>query len=143
MITITLILIFAYLLTGRDPQPLINKLKNINWNQLLLKTGDKIKLYAKRVGRVAAKPLLIFYYVLKDESLSSRDKMFIYGCIVYVITPFDLIPRRVFNILGIMDDATAIALVIQKIKDHITPEVILKANLTLAAWFDEPEEVTL
>jgi len=141
MITLTLILIFIYVVTGRDPKELIEKVKNVNLRERYADILQKIKVYAKKAGRIAAKPLLIFYYVLKDESLTSKDKMIIYGCILYVISPINLIPQHVFKLLGVMDEATAILVVIRKVWDKITPEVIQKAEATLAEWFDEAADV--
>ena len=141
MITITLILIFAYVVAGKDPKELIEKLKNVNLREKYADLSQRIKVYAKKAGRVAAKPLLIFYYILKDESLTSKDKMIIYGCILYVISPVSIIPQHVFRLLGVMDEATAILVVIRKVRDKITPEIIQKAEATLAEWFDEPVDV--
>lgn len=139
MITITLILIFAYVVAGKDPKQLIEKLKNVDLQEKYADISQKIKVFAKKAGRIAAKPLLIFYYVLKDESLSSKDKMIIYGCILYVISPVSIIPQHVFRLLGVMDEATAILVVIRRVRDKITPEIIMKAEATLAEWFDESE----
>ncbi len=141
MITLTLILIFAYVVAGKDPKELIDKLKNVNLREKYADLSQRIKVYAKKAGRVAAKPLLIFYYVLKDESLTSKDKMIIYGCILYVISPVSIIPQHVFRLLGVMDEATAILVVIRRVRDRVTPEIIQKAEATLAEWFDEPESV--
>ena len=139
MVTLTLILIFAYVVAGKDPKELIDKLKNVNLREKYADLSQRIKVYAKKVGRVAAKPLLIFYYVLKDESLSSKDKMIIYGCILYVISPVTIIPQHVFKLLGVMDEATAILIIIRRVRDKVTPEIIQKAEATLAEWFDESE----
>ena len=141
MITATLILIFVYILLGKDTKPLMDRLKNIDWNKLYADVRDKIRIYGKKAGRIAAKPLLIFYYVLKDKSLSSKERLLIYGCIFYVISPVTIIPQRVFRLLGVMDEATAIVFVIRKIRDKITPEVIAKADTTIEEWFGEPANV--
>ncbi len=141
MITLTLILIFAYVVAGKDPKELMEKLKNVNLREKYADLSQRIKVYAKKAGRVAAKPLLIFYYVLKDESLTSKDKMIIYGCILYVISPVSIIPQHVFRLLGVMDEATAILVVIRRVRDRVTPEIVQKAEATLAEWFDEPESV--
>ncbi len=143
MITATLILIFVYILTGRDPKHLIDRLRNIDWEGMYQSVKDKILIYGKKAGRIAAKPLLIFYYVLKDPSLITRDRMLIYGCIFYVISPINLIPQRVFKLLGVMDEATAIVLVIRRIRDRITPEVLAKVEITLSEWFDEAKDVSV
>ena len=141
MITITLILIFVYMVTGRGPKDLIEKVKNVNLRERYADISQRIKVYARKAGRVAARPLLIFYYVLKDDTLSSKDRMLIYGCILYVVSPINLIPQHVFKLLGVMDEATAILVVIRKVSNNITPEIIQKAEATLAEWFDEPESV--
>lgn len=141
MITATLILIFIYIIMGKDPKELMEKVKNIDWNSLYLTLKQKIKTYARAVGRIAAKPLLILYYVLKDESLSSKDRMLIYGCILYIVSPVSLIPQHVFKLLGVVDEATAILVVIRKVRDKITPEIIQQAEETLSEWFDEPGSV--
>ena len=41
----------------------------------------------------------------------------------------------------VMDEATAIVLVIRKIRGKITPEVIAKADATIEEWFGEPASV--
>jgi uncharacterized membrane protein YkvA (DUF1232 family) len=138
MVTLTLILVFFYIITGRDPKELMAKLKDIDWNGLYIKLKNKLKSYARKVGRVASKPILILYYVLSDESLSLQDKVMIYGCLIYVISPASLISIKISKIFGIIDEATAIIIVIKKIYNRITPEIISKAETTLSEWFDEP-----
>ena len=138
MVTLTLILVFFYIITGRDPKELMAKLKGIDWNALYIKLKNKLKSYARKVGRVSAKPILILYYVLSDETLSLQDKVMIYGCLIYVISPASLISIKISKIFGIIDEATAIIIVIKKIYNRITPEIISKAETTLSEWFDEP-----
>lgn len=138
MVTLTLILVFFYIITGRDPKELMAKLKGIDWNALYIKLKNKLKSYARKVGRVSAKPILILYYVLSDETLSLQDKVMIYGCLIYVISPASLISVSVSKIFGVLDEATAIIIVIKKIYNRITPEIISKAETTLSEWFDEP-----
>lgn len=67
--------------------------------------------------------------------------MLIYGCILYIVSPVSLIPQHVFKLLGVVDEATAILVVIRKVRDKITPEIIQQAEETLSEWFDEPESV--
>lgn len=138
MVTLTLILVFFYIITGRDPKELMAKLKGIDWNALYIKLKNKLKSYVRKVGRVSAKPILILYYVLSDETLSLQDKVMIYGCLIYVISPASLISVSVSKIFGVLDEATAIIIVIKKIYNRITPEIISKAETTLSEWFDEP-----
>lgn len=143
MVTLTLILVFFYIITGRDPKELMAKLKGIDWNGLYIKLKNKLKSYARKVGRVSAKPILILYYVLSDETLSLQDKVMIYGCLIYVISPASLISVSVSKIFGVLDEATAIFIVIRKIYNRITPEIISKAETTLSEWFDEPAKSTI
>ena len=140
MVTITLILVFFYIITGRDPKELMVKLNDVDWNSLYIKLKDKLKSYAKKAGRVAAKPILILYYVLSDEKLSLQDKVMIYGCLIYVVSPASLISVKISKVFGIIDEATAIIIVISKIYSRITPEIISKADKTLSEWFDQPSE---
>lgn len=137
MVTTTCLLILAYLLVGKDIKPLLAKLKNVDWQTLFGEILEKIKVYAKKFGRVAAQPVLTFYFVLKEGDLSLTEKAMIYGCILYVISPISIIPQSVFKILGVMDESAAVLFVYKKIKGKITPEIMEKVEYTLNKWFDE------
>ena len=54
-------MIFAYVVAGKDPKELMEKLKNVNLREKYADLSQRIKVYAKKAGRVAAKPLLIFH----------------------------------------------------------------------------------
>ena len=54
---------------------------------------------------------------------------------MYVLGPGDLIPRRIFHILGITDDALALGYVIAKAKCKITPQIEQKVAMQLDKWF--------
>lgn len=95
----------------------------------------KIASGAKQLGRTVTSQLLCLYYVLKEGELSGSEKAWIYAALVYVLVPGDLIPRRVFNILGITDDALALGFVIAKVKDKITPQIEQKVAMQLDKWF--------
>lgn len=137
MITTTCLLILAYILVGKDIKPLLKKLKDVDWQSVFSEVLDKIKIYSKKVGRVATKPLLTFYFVLKDGDLSLTEKAMIYGCILYVISPVSIIPQSVFKILGVMDESAAVLFVYKKIKSKITPTIMEDVEYTLNKWFDE------
>jgi uncharacterized membrane protein YkvA (DUF1232 family) len=55
--------------------------------------------------------------------------------------PIDLIPRRVYRLLGVLDDGAAVLFVYKKIKDKITPEIMMKVEDTLNDWFGVEYEV--
>ena len=42
---------------------------------------DGIKTYTKKVGRVAARPVLLLYYVMKSEETPKKDKLTIFGAL--------------------------------------------------------------
>ena len=66
---------------------------------------------------------------------NTNNLAWIYAALVYVLVPGDLIPRRLFRILGITDDALALGFVIAKVKDKITPQIEQKVAMRLDKWF--------
>ena len=134
LITISL-LILAYWIMGKDVKPLLERIKNIDWRGKFSDLMDKLRPWALKVGRVATRPLLQFYYVMEDEKTSALDRVLIYAAIIYTILPMDLIPRVIYKFLGILDDGVAMLYVYKKIKDKITPAINLKVEETLNEWF--------
>ena len=134
LITISL-LILAYLIMGKDINPLLERVKNIDWRGKINALMDKLRPWALKAGRVATRPLLQFYYVMEDEKTSTLDRVLIYAAIIYTIMPMDLIPSAVYKFLGILDDGVAMLYVYKKIKDKITPEINAKVEETLNEWF--------
>jgi len=128
---ITILLIIACAALGKS----IGKLKDVNWSEVASKIWDYIKSFGLKAGRAACTPLLYFYYVMSDEDTSFADKALIYGAILYIISPFDLLPRRILGLLGILDDAAVLAYVYKKISAKITPEMESLVNTTLDDWF--------
>ncbi|MBE6347123.1 MAG: DUF1232 domain-containing protein, partial [Lentimicrobiaceae bacterium] len=53
----------------------------------------------------------------------------------------DLIPRSVYKLLGVLDDGAAMLYVYKKIKDKITPEIMMKVENTLNEWFGAEYEI--
>ena len=134
LITISL-LILAYLIMGKDINPLLERVKNIDWRGKINALMDKLRPWALKAGRVATRPLLQFYYVMEDEKTSTLDRVLIYAAIIYTIMPMDLIPSAVYKFLGILDDGVAMLYVYKKIKDKIIPEINAKVEETLNDWF--------
>lgn len=98
---------------------------------------DKIKTYAKKVGRVAARPVLLLYYVMKSDETPTKDKLTIFGAIAYVILPIDLIKAKRLPIIGWVDEVVSLAVAVQKMQKYITPEMERKSDETLDRWFSE------
>ena len=134
LITISL-LIFAYMIMGKDIKPLLERVKKIDWRGKINALMDKLRPWALKAGRVATRPLLQFYYVMDDEATSTLDRVLIYAAIVYTILPIDLVPSVVYKFLGVLDDGFAMIYVYKKIKNRITPEIEAKVEDTLNEWF--------
>lgn len=98
---------------------------------------DKIKDYAKKVGRVGAKPVLTLYFVMTDEATPRSVKLTVGSALAYLVLPIDLISGKKHPILGKLDEASAIVLAYQKVKKQITPEIERKVEETLDKWFAE------
>ena len=135
MFTTICILILAYWILGKDVKALLERVKNVDWHSKTSKLFDLLRHYSLKVGRVAAKPLLLFYYVMTDEETSTLDRVLIYAAIVNTLLPIDLIPSVVYKWFGILDDGVAMLYVYKKIKDKITPEINTKVEDTLNDWF--------
>ena len=139
LITISL-LILAYLIMGKDINPLLERVKNIDWRGKINALMDKLRPWAVKAGRVATRPLLQFYYVMDDENTSTLDCVLIYAAIIYTISPVSLLPSAVYRFLGVLDEGAALLYVYNKVKDKITPDINVKVEDTLNAWFG-PEYV--
>ena len=134
MLTLCILILFA-MYTGRTVKHLVNRLRTVDWQAKLASLWDYVEKYGKKAGRLAAKPLLQFYYVVTDSETTTLEKAMIYGCIAYVVMPFSILPRAVYKFIGIMDEAAAVLYVYNKIKDKITPEIELKVETTIDSWF--------
>ena len=122
-------------------KPLVERLQKTDWKGESAKVLGFLRKYAIRAGRIAAKPLLQFYYVMTDENVTARDQALIYGSLLYILVPGDIIPRRVFNMLGIVDDIGAVMIVYTRIKNKITPAINFKVEETLDEWFGTKYEM--
>ena len=120
---------------GRDVQPLLDKVKSVDWRGKINSLIDKVRPWALKVGRATARPLLQCYYVLDDDNTSTLDRVLIYGAIIYTVVSKDLLPRSVFGVLGVLDDGAAMLYAYKKIKSKITPQINAKVEDTLNEWF--------
>lgn len=134
-------MILAYCIMGKDIRSLLERVKDVDWREKAEALRDKLKPYSLKVGRIAAKPLLQFYYVMTDEQTSTLDRVLIYAAIFYTISPISLIPSAVYKLLGVLDEGVAVIYVYRKIKDKITPEIDARVNRTLDDWFGVEYEI--
>lgn len=140
MLTICLLILIGLFLK-KPVGALVEKIKGVDWNEKFRTLWNNIEPYAKKAGRFATKPILLFYFVVTDSETSTLDKALIYGCIAYVVLPFSLIPQVIYRFLGVMDEAAAVLFVYSKIKDKITPAIETKVETILDTWFGAEFEV--
>ena len=72
---------------------------------------------------------------MTDEGTSTLDRILVYACIIYTISPVSLVPSAVFKVLGILDEGAAMMYVYKKVKERITPDIDYKVEQTLNEWF--------
>ena len=135
MTTIICITILAYCILGKDIKALMDKIGDVDWKRKADEVMEWLRPYAIKVGRVAAKPLLQFYYVMIDENTSTLDRILVYAAILYTVSPVSLIPSALFKVLGVLDEGTAMLYVYKKVKERITPDIDYKVEQTLNEWF--------
>lgn len=114
----------------------------INYQEL----WDRIKGYAYKVGRVAVRPVLLLYYVMRSDETPWKDKLTIFGALAYLVFPVDLLDAKRLLIIGWLDEVTSLAVTVQRMSKYITPEMEAKADSILDQWFPiyaEFEEVTV
>lgn len=90
---------------------------------------------ARAIGREAAKYLLILWYVLSEGDLTPSEKTLVCAALAYVLVPGDIIPRRIFKLLGITDDMLAIVYVVRTVRERVTPQIMQKVEMQLDKWF--------
>ena len=135
------ILALAYMIMGKDIKSLLKRIKIVDWNSNIRKLMDRLRPWALKTGRTAARPLLQFYYVMEDEKTSTLDRLLIYAAIAYTVLPMDYIPASIYELLGILDDGVAVMYVYKKIKSRITPEINAKVDDKLNEWFGVEYEI--
>lgn len=135
MITVICIVILVYWIMGKEINQLLDKVKDVDWKSKINEVYIKIQPYALKTGRVAARPLLQFYHVMRDEKTSTLDRVLIYAAIIYTVSPLNLLPVSIYKLLGVLDEGAAVLYVYKKIKDKITPEINARVEETLNEWF--------
>lgn len=98
---------------------------------------DWMKSYAIKVGRVAVRPVLLLYYVMRSEETPMKDKLTIFGALAYVILPVDLLNAKRLPIIGWIDEVVSLAVAVQRMQKYITPEIEAKADAQLDKWLPE------
>ena len=136
------LLILASFIVGKPVAHLVKQLHNVNWSTKFQILWDGLKSFAIKSGRIVAKPLLTFYYVMDHPDTSVFDRALIYGGIFYIISPISVLPTRVLSWFGLLDEVAIIACIYKRISDKITPTIEQKVQDTLDVWFG-PEEAAI
>lgn len=95
---------------------------------------EKIKKVAKKAGIKVVYATLVLYYMSRDPSIPSKEKLKIYGALGYFILPTDFIPDALMG-LGFTDDLAALAWALYALSGHITPDIERQAEAKLREWF--------
>lgn len=104
----------------------------------------KISKVAKKAGIKVIYLALLFYYVLKSNTATLKDKSLIYGALGYFILPVDLIPDAI-PMVGFSDDLAALVAVYVAMRRSITPAIEGQARERLTKWFPdyEPQDIDI
>ena len=135
LITLTCIAILISWFRGEDVKSKLDELKNTDWGKSALEIFSTIKEYSKKIGRFACGNALKLWFVLLDSRTTTLEKALSCGAIIYIISEGSFIPVRVYKLLGLADEGLAVAYVIDKVKDKMTPAIENKVKDVLDEWF--------
>jgi len=105
-----------------------------------LKLFKKIAGVAKSAGIIVIYPVLILYYLFKDEKVPRASKSLIAAALAYFIFPADSIPDLT-PIIGYSDDLAILYATISNLVKYISPEILLQVKQKIADWFGDMEIV--
>jgi uncharacterized membrane protein YkvA (DUF1232 family) len=98
---------------------------------------DGIRDWSLKAGRSAARPVLLMWYVMRSDKTPRKDKLAIFGSLAYLILPIDLLDAHRLPVVGWLDEAVSLAVLIRKMSKYITPETQAKVEAQLDKWFPE------
>ena len=108
-------------------------MKESSFENLLFYIGE----YAKKVGRLTTRPVLLTYFVMIDDATPVNDKISLAASIAYVVLPIDLLSAKRFPVLGWLDEVVSLSVAYNNIQQHVTREMERKADEILDKWFPE------
>lgn len=98
---------------------------------------DKLREWARKAGRMSARPVVVLYYVMKSPDTPKSDKVLIFSALSYLVLPIDLIDARRLPIIGWIDEVVSLTVAYQKVCKYVTPEISAKVEKVLDKWFPE------
>lgn len=101
---------------------------------------ESICKWSRKVGRAATRPVLLMWYVMRSEDTPRKDKWAIFGSLAYLVLPIDLLDAKRIPIIGWLDEAVSLAVLVQKMSRYITPEMQSEADAQLDKLFPDYAE---
>ena len=101
---------------------------------------NRIEDYSNKIGRVATRPLLLLFFVMKSKKTPWKDKMLIMSTLSYLVFPIDFLDAKRLPIIGWFDEITSLSITIQKVRKNVTPEIEENVNDILDHWYPEYAE---
>ncbi len=98
---------------------------------------EKMSEWARKAGRVSARPVFLLYYVMMSNKTPKSEKLLILSSISYLIFPIDLISAKRLPVIGWIDEVVSLAVAYQKVCKYIIPEMEYKTDALLNKWFPE------
>lgn len=111
----------------------MNKKSVINYSLLWDKMGE----WARKAGRISARPVVVLYYVMRSPDTPKSDKLLIFSTLSYLVLPIDLIDAKRLPIIGWIDEVVSLTVAYQKVCKYVTPEISAKVEKVLDKWFPE------
>lgn len=102
---------------------------NLLWNNL--------HVWSYKVGRATTRPVLLLWFIMRNPQTPSKDKLAIFASVAYLILPIDILNAKRLPIIGWFDEVTSLAVLVQKMSKHITPEIEARTDEKLDKWFPE------
>lgn len=111
----------------------------LDYNEL----WESICKWGRKAGRVATRPVLLMWYVMRSNETPRKDKWAIFGALAYLVLPIDILDAKRIPVIGWLDEVTSLAVMVQKMSKYITSEMQAKADAQLDKWFPEYAEYEL
>lgn len=93
--------------------------------------------WSRKVGRTAARPVLLLWYIMRSPSTPRKDKFAIFTSLAYLVFPIDILDAKRLPVIGWLDEIVSVAVMIQKMTKHITPKMQRRVDELLDRWFPE------
>ena len=122
-----------YTIKQLNVKTIMNRTSIINYEVL----WDRIGNFARKVGRMSTRPVLLLYYVMKSKETSKSDKMLILSTLSYLVLPIDILDAKRLPFVGWLDEIASFSVTYQKVCKNITPEMEAKVDAILDKWFPD------